>query len=258
MTTRPAGQTGRDPTAASRRTPRWAAKVAHRSRQRATRLDLTFLDLTYVAQLLASWVVGTLACAWARRRHHDATLANAYALLAAVAGIASLLLVAARSFGSEPLRQLARTALQPLPAVSTWIVGFALAFALAASRKSNPRATRVAATGAALFAATSFFGFEIGKLAHDAEMRQFFVASGLPVWSMYAVMAVETVAALLLLFERTRPPAAATLVAVMLGAIGTHWRNGDPWSDSSDAIRMLLLSAAILLLSTRRHRRRWY
>ena len=221
-------------------------------------MDLTFLDLTFVTHLLVSWVVGTLACAWARRRHHDATLANAYALLAAVAGIASLLLVAARSFGSEPLRQLARTALQPSPIVSTWIVGLALAFALAAFGKSNPRATRVAATGAALFAATSFFGFEIGKLAHDAEMRQFFVASGLPVWSMYAVMAVETVAALLLLFERTRPPAAATLVAVMLGAIGTHWRNGDPWSDSSDAIRMLLLSAAILLLSTRRHRRRWY
>jgi hypothetical protein len=61
-----------------------------------------------------------------------------------------------------------------------------------------------------------------------------------------------------LLFERTRPLAAATLMAVMLGAIGTHWRNGDPWGDSSDAIRMLLLAAAIWLLSTRRHRRRWY
>jgi hypothetical protein len=148
-------------------------------------LDLTFLDVTLVTHLLVSWVVGTIACAWARRRHHDATLANAYALLAAVTGIASLLLVAARSFGSEPLRQLARTALQPSPIVSTWIVGLALAFALAACiGKSHPRATKVAATGAALFAATAFFGFEIGKLAHDAEMRQFFVASGLPVWSM--------------------------------------------------------------------------
>jgi uncharacterized membrane protein YphA (DoxX/SURF4 family) len=217
------------------------------------------LDWTFITHLLVSWVVGAALCAWARRRHHEAGLSKTFAVLATLAGIASLLLVAARSVGSDSLRQLARTALQPLPVVSTWIVGWALAFAVAAFvGKSNPRIARVAATGAALFAAASFFGFEIGKLAHDAEMRQFFVASGLPVWSMYVVMAVETIAAVLLLFERARPLAAAVLVTVMLGAIGTHWHNGDPWSDSSDAIRMLLLAVAILLLSAGVHRRRRY
>jgi hypothetical protein len=86
-------------------------------------------------------------------------------------------------------------------------------------------------------------------------MRQFFASSGLPIWFMYAVMAVESAAAIGLLMARTRAPSAATLLVIMLGAVGTHLRNGDAIQDSHDALRMLVLLATILLLSGRRRRR---
>ena len=80
-------------------------------------------------------------------------------------------------------------------------------------------------------------------------MRQFFQASGYPVWSMYAVMAVESLSAVALLIPWLRTAAATVLALVMLGAIATHAHNGDPFGDSLDALRMLLAVACILLLA---------
>jgi uncharacterized membrane protein YphA (DoxX/SURF4 family) len=96
--------------------------------------------------------------------------------------------------------------------------------------------------------ALGFFTIEAGKLAHDAEMREFFTASGYPVALMYAVMAAEVLGALGLLVARTRLYAAAGLALLMLGAIGTHAKNGDPFSDSLDAVRMLVLLGGIAVL----------
>ncbi|MBD8899043.1 DoxX family protein [Rhodanobacter sp. DHG33] len=110
--------------------------------------------------------------------------------------------------------------------------------------------------GLAWYVALAFAGFEIGKAAHDAEMRQFFLGSGYPVAFMYAVMAVEIVGALGLLAARLRIAAAVLLGLVMLGAIATHARNGDPFSDSLDATRMLLLAASIVALGAYQHGRR--
>jgi uncharacterized membrane protein YphA (DoxX/SURF4 family) len=117
-------------------------------------------------------------------------------------------------------------------------------------------ASRWPVAGLAWYVALAFAGFEIGKAAHDAEMRQFFLGSGYPVAFMYVVMAVEVVGALGLLFARLRVAAAVLLGLVMLGAIATHARNGDPFSDSLDALRMLLLVAAIAVLGLYQRSRR--
>jgi hypothetical protein len=42
----------------------------------------------------------------------------------------------------------------------------------------------------------------------------------------------------------------------MLGAMATHAHNGDPFSDSLDAVRMLLLVASIAVLGVYRSRSR--
>ncbi len=48
---------------------------------------------------------------------------------------------------------------------------------------------------------------DIGKLAHDSDMRQFFLQSGYTIWFMYFIMAAETAGAIgLLLRERCYLP----------------------------------------------------
>lgn len=88
----------------------------------------------------------------------------------------------------------------------------------------------------------------MGKAAHDAEMRTFFLSSGYGVGFMYGVMAAEIAGAIGLLFLRSRRVASSGLLMLMFGAIATHVRNGDPFSDSLDAARMLLLVASIALV----------
>ena len=103
----------------------------------------------------------------------------------------------------------------------------------------------------ALCLSASFFLFaaEIGKSAHDAEMRQFFWQSGYPIWFMYFLSSAETLGAIGLLVAKTRVPAAVGLTVIMLGAIYTHYHNGDPFSDSLDAAHLLILLACIVSMS---------
>src|SRR5262249_17443787 len=89
--------------------------------------------------------------------------------------------------------------------------------------------------------AISYICTEIGKLTHDAEMRQFFLQSGYKVWFLYFVITCETLGSIGLLIARTRLLAAAGLSVLMLGAIGTHAHNGDPFSDSLEAVHLLML-----------------
>lgn len=127
-----------------------------------------------------------------------------------------------------------------------WLMG-AAAVATANAAWWHREGNRLA-LGLAVYVALNFFGFEIGKALHDAEMRQFFQASGLPLWSMYAVMAVETASAIALLIPPLRRLGAMVLVLMMCGAIATHTHNGDPFSDSLDALRMLVMALCILPL----------
>lgn len=181
------------------------------------------------------------------RRVLLAIVASASVLLAVtwLAGVALLPLVPAAAKGA--LRQL----IGGTVALGPWLTGVAAVAAIEASRQRTGTLRMASRLGLALsvYVALNFFGFEIGKALHDADMRQFFLASGYPVWSMYAVMAVETLGAIALLIPRVRIAAAMVLALVMLGAIATHARNGDPFADSLDALRMLLALACILLLA---------
>ena len=95
----------------------------------------------------------------------------------------------------------------------------------------------------------SFFCTEIGKLAHNAEMRQFFVQSGYPAWFVYFIIIAETTGAIGLFIPAALVPAALGLSLIMLGAIGTHLRNHDPFSDSLEALHLLILLASLLVIS---------
>jgi len=147
-------------------------------------------------------------------------------------------------------------------AVARWtVLGVAAASALVARASRRESAAAFARSplvlrGLCVFSALGYLAIEAGKLAHDAEMRTFFTASGYPIAMMYAVMGAEVLGAIGLLFPGTRSPAAAALSLLMLGAIGTHARNGDPFSDSLDAVRFLVLLAAILALDPRHSRTR--
>ena len=102
--------------------------------------------------------------------------------------------------------------------------------------------------GLCISVAISFFCTEIGKAAHDADMRQFFLQSGYSVAFMYFIMAAETAGAVGLLIPRTTLPAAIGLMAVMAGAIRTHAHNRDPFSDSLEAVHLLILLACVVVL----------
>lgn len=146
--------------------------------------------------------------------------------------------------------------------------GLVLAAALAASVSlgravARPKARRAALAFAAspflirglcVSVALAFLATELGKLAHDDEMRDFFTASGYPVWFLYAVIAFETIGAFALLAPGVRLVAAAGLALVMVGAIATHARNGDPASDSYEAAHLLVLLLSILWIGVVRTR----
>jgi putative oxidoreductase len=94
----------------------------------------------------------------------------------------------------------------------------------------------------------SFLCTEVGKLAHDSDMRQFFLQSGYAIWFLYFIMAAETAGAIGLLLPRTTLPAALGLMAIMAGAIHTHAHNHAPFSDSLEALHLLILLACIVAI----------
>ena len=102
--------------------------------------------------------------------------------------------------------------------------------------------------GISVSVSVSFLCTEIGKLAHDADMRQFFRQSGYPVWFLYSEMIAETVGSVGLLFARTVTLAALGLSGIMAGAIATHVHNRDAFSDSLEALHLLVLLACILVI----------
>lgn len=209
-------------------------------------------------------VCGFAAIAVCRTSEAALRLAVGFRLLCLILALAGLIGVLAVSLmPASPLAGAARIGLRIVGYLGWLVVGTAVAAALLAAIRdvragAGTSATHAFATspalstGLAIYVACAFFGFEIGKAAHDAEMRQFFVGSGYPIWFMYAVMAAEVAGALVLLAQRTRFFAACWLGAVMAGAIVTHVRNGDPFSDSLDAVRMLILVVCIATLGLKR------
>jgi uncharacterized membrane protein YphA (DoxX/SURF4 family) len=103
--------------------------------------------------------------------------------------------------------------------------------------------------GLRLSVSISFLATEIGKLAHDAEMRQFFLGAGYPVWFLYFIITAETLGAVVLLVSKMIVPAAFGLTLIMLGAIYTHYQNKDPFSDSIEALHLLSILVCIIIIS---------
>jgi putative oxidoreductase len=108
--------------------------------------------------------------------------------------------------------------------------------------------------GLCVSVALAFLATEIGKLAHLSEMRSFFTASGYGAWFLYAVIAAETLGSVGLLVPSVRLVAASGLALVMIGAIVTHRRNGDPFGDSLEAVHLLLVLACIVGIGILRDR----
>jgi uncharacterized membrane protein YphA (DoxX/SURF4 family) len=110
--------------------------------------------------------------------------------------------------------------------------------------------------GLCVSTALGFVGTSFGKLLHDSEMRAFFTSSGYPVWFLYVVIAVETIGAIGLLMPSVRLVAACGLALVMIGAVFTHTKNGDPLSDSWEALHMFAVLGTIVLVGVLRDRKR--
>jgi hypothetical protein len=215
----------------------------------------TFLLLTAVVTLVIS---GLLLCN--RSVGRARSFARGFYFLSVALSLAALAFVLAGTFGlpeGPGYTRLLRVLL-----FRGWIVigiGIASALLLALWATTGLRllesdALRAFLTSAYILrglcfsVAVSFFCTEIGKLAHDAEMRQFFLQSGYAVWFMYFIMAAEISGAIGLLLSRTRLPATVGLIAVMSGAIATHARNHDPFSDSLEALHLLILLGCIVAI----------
>ena len=108
--------------------------------------------------------------------------------------------------------------------------------------------------GLCVSTALAFLATEVGKLAHQSEMRSFFTASGYPAWFLYVVIGLETIGAVGLFEPRVRLVAACGLALVMVGAIVTHARNGDPFTDSLEAVHLLLTLVTIVGVGVLRER----
>ena len=133
------------------------------------------------------------------------------------------------------------------------------AFAVRAGRRAPPAGLAFAASdwtlrGLCVSTALAFLATEVGKFAHQAEMRSFFTASGYPAWFLYAVIAFEILCSVGLLEPRVRLVAACGLALDMVGAVVTHARNGDPVSDSLEAIHLLATLVAIVGIGVLRER----
>jgi putative oxidoreductase len=107
---------------------------------------------------------------------------------------------------------------------------------------------------ASVATANVFFVATMGKIVNMTDMISFFHQSGYAVWFFYFIMAAETAGGIgILLHFRLRTGIAASLglMLIMLGAVYTHWHNGDPFSDSYAAVEQLIGLSALLALYLR-------
>jgi uncharacterized membrane protein YphA (DoxX/SURF4 family) len=97
----------------------------------------------------------------------------------------------------------------------------------------------------------SFIVATVGKSMNMTYMIGFFEQSGYAIWFLYFIMSAEFAGGLGVLLHfrlRTGPLAAAGLMLIMLGAVCTHWRNNDPFSDSyAAAVQFINLSLILVI-----------
>lgn len=130
--------------------------------------------------------------------------------------------------------------------VSTVILGYCLGYMIGRVDHYYSYIIR----GLSIQIGITFVAFSIGKYLNMPDMKHFFLSSGYSVSFLYFIIVLEGVTGMVLLFNLKFYPKIITLAilsAIIIGAIVTHARNGDPISDSVDA---LLLGAKIVLLVT--------
>ncbi|MGX9965458.1 DoxX family protein [Roseomonas sp. F4] len=91
--------------------------------------------------------------------------------------------------------------------------------------------------------------------AHPFELHGF-AHFGYPLWFMYAIGVIEFAAAFALLHARLLLPATALLGAVLVGAVVSHLRVGDPLPMALPAVISLAILAGLAALHLSRSRRR--
>ena len=92
-----------------------------------------------------------------------------------------------------------------------------------------------------------FLNAGIRKFFEDGGWTWMFNRLGFPVWFRITIGAIEVAAAALLLFPRTAVYGAATVIAVMIGAIGTLVIQGRP-QNSIQAIVALAVAGVVLAM----------
>ena len=98
----------------------------------------------------------------------------------------------------------------------------------------------------ALFLAWVFARQGIAKFSDHSGWAQAFRAWHYPVWFRVCIGVAETAAALLLLTRRTAFAGAAIIVAVMLGAMGTHIWWGQPGQVRSEVLPLFLATVVAI------------
>jgi uncharacterized membrane protein YphA (DoxX/SURF4 family) len=213
------------------------------------------MALSTVLVASAIWTFVTIAAVTTNRSLGAADrIARAFGTTAIVISVVAFATGIASVAGALPSNTATRWVQQILIYRGWFVVGVALASVIMlAVRRPVVRAFVASPDilrGLRVSLALSFLVTEVAKLAHDTEMRQFFVESGYPVWFLYATIAAETLGSIVLLASRRLvAPAAAGLAAIMVGAIYTHHHNGDPFEASLEATHLLAIAACSLVLA---------
>ena len=84
-----------------------------------------------------------------------------------------------------------------------------------------------------------------------SNMREEFAVYGLPPWFMKVIGVLKISLAFSLIIGLWVPfvvrPAAIGIAALMLGAVGMHFKVGDPWKKSLPAFSLLVLSLIVAI-----------
>lgn len=215
-----------------------------------------FFCLTLIATVLSSGCI-----LWPRSVGSSNTMARAFYGISAVISFTALVWILLGSIGVLPLGWESPALLRILLYRGWIVIGTGLSSALmimivfAVGTKSRIKkaacsfiTSPLVLKGLCLSVSISFICTEIGKIAHHEEMRQFFVQSGYTVWFLYFIIVAETICATGLLFSRSLLVSAFALMLIMIGALTTHLHNRDPFSDSLEALHLLVILACIVLI----------
>ena len=150
------------------------------------------------------------------------------------------------------------TVLQVMGPAIKWVASAAhlilgyLVGRLAMDRNTSSRtALNITLLALSISVGNTFLVATVGKSVNFPYMTSFFMQSGYAIWFLYFIMIVETLGAIgVLTHFKLKMGIFATvgLALIMLGAVYTHWHNGDPFSDSYSAVNVLISLSLLLFL----------